>query len=83
MAKNVEDLTHRMLRDIRATLDDHGKLLKLNAESMQSLRKDVHEWQETIATASGFAMHANVRNQKLEAEVAKLAKRVEKLEKAK
>ena len=25
------------------------------------MRKEIHDWQETVATAAGFAMHANIR----------------------
>ena len=50
---------------------------------MMQMRKDMRDWQETTATATGFAMHANIRNQALEAEIADLKRRVENLERAK
>jgi hypothetical protein len=37
---------------------------------------------ETTATATGFAMHANLRGQSLEAEIEELKRRVESLEEA-
>ena len=82
MTKNVEDMTQRMLREIQATLAEHGKLLSRNSTTIEAMRKEMHDWQETVATASGFAVHANVRNQHFEVELKALRKRVEKLEKA-
>jgi hypothetical protein len=70
------DLMLKMLREIRATLDDHSAEFK-------TLRKEMHEWHETIATAAGFAMPANLRNSAVESEIEALKKRVETLEKAK
>ena len=70
------DLMLEMLREIRATLDEHSSEFK-------TLRKEMHDWHETIATAAGFAMHANLRSGAIESEIEALKKRVETLEKAK
>ena len=76
MVEDRSDLMLKMLRDIRATLDEHS-------EEFKSLRKEMHDWHETIATAAGFAMHANHRNSAIEVEIGDLKRRVEKLENAK
>ncbi|MBI3274725.1 MAG: hypothetical protein HYZ60_01955, partial [Methylocystis sp.] len=54
-----------------------------HSEQFKALRKEIRDWQETTATATGFSMHANIRNTALEVEIADLKKRVEKLEKVK
>ena len=77
------DMMLKMLRDIRATLDEHGKLLVEHSAEFKALRKEMHDWHETIATAAGFAMHANLRGNSVESEIEALKKRVEKLEQAK
>ena len=55
MAKEPENLMLKLLREIRATQDDQG-------DEIKRLRKQIEEWQDTSATMSGFAVHANVRH---------------------
>lgn len=74
MSKEPENLILKLLRDIRATQDDHGHEIK-------QLRKQIAEWQEASATMSGFAVHANVRHDTVAKELEALKKRVAKLEK--
>jgi predicted nucleic acid-binding Zn-ribbon protein len=76
MVEERDDLMLKMLRDIRVTLDEHSGEFK-------ALRKEMHDWHETIATATGFAMHANLRDSAIESEIEALKRRVETLEKAK
>ncbi len=83
MAKEPADATLRLLRDIRATQDGHFDLLKQNAEELRRLRKEIHDWQETTATAIGFAAHANIRHDAVEKRLDDLTARVESLEKKK
>ena len=54
MASEPENLTHRMLRDMREILDDHTKRL-------ERLDKRTAETHESVITALGFAAHANVQ----------------------
>ena len=75
MAKEPESMMLKLLRDIRATQDEHSAQLK-------RLPKTVEEWQETTATMSGFAVHANTRHDSVNKEIEGLKKRVSKLEKA-
>jgi hypothetical protein len=82
MVDERDDLMLKRSRDIRATLDEHGKLLVEHSEEFKALRKEMHDWHEPIATATGYAMHANLRDSAIEAEIASLKQRVEKLEKA-
>ena len=83
MAKEPDSLVLQLLREmcgeiaaLRESAEEHSELFK-------ALRKDIRDWQETTATTAGFAMHANIRGQSMESEIADLKKRVEKLEKAK
>ena len=82
MASEPEDLTLRYLREMRETLAELKQGQQKHDHSIESLRKEIHDWQETTATTTGFAMHANVRNRRLEEEIASLTRRVEALEHA-
>lgn len=82
MAKAPEDLTVKILREIRGDLSHVRERADQTAEELKALRKQIHDWQETTATATGFAMHANIRAQALDDEIVDLRKRVEKLESA-
>jgi septal ring factor EnvC (AmiA/AmiB activator) len=82
MAKEPHDLTATLPREIRGDLAHLRARADETATDMRALRKQIHDWQGTTATATGFAMRANVRGQALEDELADLPKRVEKLEKA-
>jgi hypothetical protein len=83
MAEDSTSLILRLLRDIRKVQDDHSKSLAAHDKRFDSLDKKIDDWQETTATAVGLATHANLRNQSMEEQMAKLAARVERLEKAK
>lgn len=74
MPKEPENLAltllHEMRDDVavlRERVDDHS-------EELRALRKQIYDWQETTATATGFAMHANIRGQEIEQEIADLKK---------
>jgi len=81
MAKAPHDLTTTILREIRGDLTHLRERADENTAELKALRKQIHDWQETTATATGFAMHANIRGQALEEQLAELRTRVEKLEK--
>jgi hypothetical protein len=83
MAQEPGDIVLRMLRGIRAAQDSHGNMLMEHSEQFKALRKENHDWQETIATAAGLAVHAKMRHRSVDEEIADLKKRVETLEKAK
>jgi septal ring factor EnvC (AmiA/AmiB activator) len=76
-------LVLELLREMRGDLAILRGRADEHSEELRTSRRQIHDWRETTATASGFAMHANIRGQELEQEIADLKKRVEKLEKAK
>jgi septal ring factor EnvC (AmiA/AmiB activator) len=80
MAKEPADATLRMLRDIRATQKEHSDLLRLQADTLEYLRNQIQDWQETTSSAVGFAVHANIRHDTVEKRLEDLTKRVERLE---
>jgi hypothetical protein len=82
-AREPDSLVLQLLREMRGEIAALRESASEHSELFKALRKDTRDWQETIATASGFAVHANIRGQSLEAEIADLRRRVEKLEKAK
>ena len=75
MAEERDDLVLRLLREIRETQHEQGRDLK-------ALRKTVEEWQETTATMTGFAVHANTRHDAVSRDIEDLKARVEALEHA-
>ena len=83
MAKEPENLILTLLREMRGDLATLQNRADENTADLKALRKQIQDWQETTATATGFAMHANIRNQALDAEIADLKRRVENLERAK
>ena len=82
MAKEPDDMVMPMLRQLRASIEGVGSDVKSLRERVDDLGVKMEVWQGTIATAAGFAVHANTRNEKLEKELAALKKRVDILEKA-
>ena len=83
MPKEPDDLVLTLLREMRGDVAVLRERADEHSEELRALRKQIHDWQETTATATGFAMHANIRGQEIEQEIADLRKRIEKLEKAK
>ena len=83
MAQEPDNLILTLLREMRAEQSATREDIRDLRDQMMLMRKDIRDWQETTATATGFAMHSNIRNQALEAEIADLRRRVEILERAK
>lgn len=81
MAEEPNNLVLKMLREIRQILDENTDLHKQHQRRFDILEKKIDDRQETTATGSGLAMHANIRTQALEAEIADLKRRIERLEK--
>ncbi|MBA3446718.1 MAG: hypothetical protein H0T56_03755 [Pseudaminobacter sp.] len=82
MAEDSTSLILLLLREIRATQHDHTNTFEQHDKRFDSLDKKIEDWQETTATAVGLATHANLRNHDIEAKLAELAARLDRLEKA-
>ena len=80
MTKDPTDATPMILRDIQATLAEHTKMLKEQGADIKGMRREMHEWQESTATALSFAGHANIRIESLQKPVDALTERLERLE---
>ena len=83
MASARQEFIERLLRDVRFDVSYLREKSEEHSRMFLELRKEIHDWQETTATSAGFAMHANLRNGAIEAEVEALKQRVENLEKTK
>ena len=83
MAKAPEDITVAILRESRGDLARLRERADQTTAELKVLTRQIHDWQETTATAAGFALHANIRGQAFEEQLADLRTRVEKLEQAK
>jgi hypothetical protein len=82
VAEDSTSLILRLLREIRATQNEHTNKFEQHDKRFDSLDKKIDDWQETTATAVGLATHANLRNQDIEARLADPAARLDRLEKA-
>ena len=80
MAREPTDSTPMILRDIQKTLAEHTKMLKEQGADLKGMRREMHEWQESTATALDFAGHANIRIELLQKQVDALTERLERLE---
>jgi septal ring factor EnvC (AmiA/AmiB activator) len=78
----ARDITVTILCEISGDLAHLRERAEETTSELKALRKQIHEWQETTATATGFALHVNIRGQAIEEQLADLRERVEKLEKA-
>ena len=82
MADEPDNLMLRLLREIRAKMDDHDKRFDEHDRRFDDLKKAIEDRKETAATGIGFAAHANIRNDMLEKEIAELKKRMDRIERA-
>jgi hypothetical protein len=83
MPKEPENLVLTLLREMRGGVAILRERADEHSQELRALRKPIHDWQETTATATGFAMHANICGQENGAGDRRPEKRVEKLEKVK
>jgi len=80
MAEEPDNLMLRLLRDIRDTQDKHSTLLADHSRQFREIRREMHERQESTATAMGFAGHANIRTESLQKQIDALVERLDRLE---
>ena len=78
-----DNLVLKLLREMRVILDEHSLAHLDTKAELRELKKQIYDWQETTATAVGLATHSNLRNQAIENQIADMAKRIERLERAK
>ncbi len=76
-------MTLRLLQDIRGDLSSIKERQEEHTKQFKKLRKELSEWKETSATAAGFAVHSNVRQDGVDERLDALAERIERLEKKK
>jgi ubiquinone biosynthesis protein UbiJ len=80
MAREPDNLVLTLLREIRDTQKDHSRLLNQHSEEFSRLNTKMEEWQETTATAAGFAFHSNVRHEAVQRKLDELEERLKRLE---
>jgi predicted nucleic acid-binding Zn-ribbon protein len=83
MSKEPDNLVLKLLREMRVILDEHSLAHLDTKAELRELKKQIYDWQETTATAVGLATHSNLRNQAIENQIADMAKRIDRLERAK
>ncbi len=80
MAKEPDGLVLRSLREIQATLADHGRLHEEHRRAFERLRHGQGEIRDSIVTALGLSAHANVRNHLMEDRLGSLEERIGRLD---
>ena len=82
MAEEPDNLVLKMLREMRGVLDEHTKRFDDHDRRFDEVKKAIEDWQETTSTGADFAMHASIRTQALEKEIADLKKRIDRIERS-
>ncbi|HEY8033665.1 MAG TPA: hypothetical protein VIF02_15170 [Methylocella sp.] len=82
MSDGPESIVPRLLREIREILDSHSDMHRRHQDTLEASNKKIDAWQETTATATGLAVHANVRHESLETRFENLERRVEEIERS-
>ena len=87
MAKEPDDLTLRLLRDIRAKQDvqgealgQHGEMLRDHSSTLARVEKRLEDIYKMSTHTLGVAVTAHERYEALEARMDKLSERVQQLE---
>ncbi len=55
MLKEPENLVLNLLREMRGDVSILRERTDEHSEELRALRRQIHDWQETTATATGFA----------------------------
>jgi septal ring factor EnvC (AmiA/AmiB activator) len=82
MVEEADNLVLKLLREMRDAIQDVRAKVYEHDERFAELNKAIEDWQETTSTGTGFAMHASIRTQALEKEIAELKRRIDRLERA-
>jgi hypothetical protein len=56
VTKEPENLVLTLLREMRGDVAALRERADEHSEELRALRRQIHDWQETTATATGFAM---------------------------
>jgi hypothetical protein len=80
MAKEPEDMTLRLLRDIRAKQDTQGEILGQHTGTLGRLERRLEDLYTMSTHTLGVAVSAHERYEALEARVEQLSERVQRLE---
>ena len=80
MAEEPENVMLRLMREMRAKLDDVSMKLEEHDHRFDKVDQRLDEIHETMYTTAGMAMHANVRHEAVSKQLDDLRKRVERLE---
>ncbi|MBP0615041.1 hypothetical protein [Jiella mangrovi] len=80
MADEPDNLVLQLLREIRATLDEHSEEFKSVGRRLDHIDQRLEEVHETLYTVAGAAVHANVRHDTVAERLKTLEERVSRLE---
>jgi hypothetical protein len=83
MAQAPDNLILKLLREMRGDLTDIKVKQEDHSEQFKHIRKEMSDWQETSATAAGFAVHANLLHEGVAKKIDELTARIERLENTK
>jgi hypothetical protein len=80
MAKKPEDAVVPILRQIQATLAEHGNLLTQHSKSFAQMEVQPSDLNESMLSALGLAAHSNVRHESVQRKIEDLSERIDRLE---
>jgi polyhydroxyalkanoate synthesis regulator phasin len=73
MANEPDNVVLKLLRDIRASQDEHS-------EEFKKVRQQLDDLSESVTYALGLSAHANVRHESVQKKIDELEKRIKNLE---
>jgi septal ring factor EnvC (AmiA/AmiB activator) len=80
MPDQPEDLTLRLLRDIRAKLDEHDKRFDAHDKRFDTLEERMDDLRTSMTYGLGLAMHAQVRHDGVAKKIEDIEGRLTRLE---
>lgn len=73
MANEPDNVVLKLLRDIRASQDEHS-------EEFKKVRQQLDDLSESVTYALGLSAHANVRHESVQKKIDEREKRIKNLE---
>ena len=80
MPNEPDDLVLRILKEIQATLAEHGRTLTDHTRSFEDVKRRLDDIHEGMITSLGLAGRAHVRHEVIQREIDDIKERLKRLE---